>query len=111
VLEQIRQQNSFIEALASINSDLHTIQMFHTDRGDLTIHLISNAAFGIRLIVEHEGLSYDNAVATSVSVFQAGIRKWCTFFSWNSSVLIDIVQFSVDNPVYFRKVNYEHQIA
>lgn len=57
------------QALSSINRDLNSIQMFHTDRGsEFKNKLIDDAleTFGIQRSLSMKGCPYDNAVAESM---------------------------------------------
>ena len=54
--------------LATINDDLHNIEIFHTDRGkEFDNHTIDDflATFNIDCSLSHRGDPYDNAVAES----------------------------------------------
>ncbi|MBE7148917.1 IS3 family transposase [Bacillus mycoides] len=61
--------NLVYQALASIKSNLNTIEMFHTDRGkEFDNKLISEAleTFGIQRSLSRKGCPYDNAVAEAM---------------------------------------------
>lgn len=73
------------KALSSINRDLNSIQMFHTDRGsEYKNKLIDEAleTFGIQRSLSMKGCPYDNAVAESMfNVVKTEFTKQAHFIS------------------------------
>ena len=73
------------QALASIKGNLHTIKMFHTDRGkEFDNKLISGVleTFGIQRSLSMKGCPYDNAVAEAMfKVFKTEFANGAHFAS------------------------------
>ncbi|WP_427448956.1 IS3 family transposase [Pedobacter suwonensis] len=73
------------KALASMKGNLHTIQMFHTDRGkEFDNKLLSEAleTFGIQRSLSTKGYPYDNAVAEAMfKVFKTEFANGAHFTS------------------------------
>ncbi|MBY0224152.1 IS3 family transposase, partial [Sporosarcina aquimarina] len=73
------------KALSSVNRDLNSIQMFHTDRGsEYKNKLIDEAleTFGIQRSLSMKGCPYDNAVAESMfNIVKTEFTKQAHFIS------------------------------
>lgn len=85
------------KALSSVNRDLISIQMFHTDRvSEFKNNLIDEAlkTFGIQRSLSMKGCPYDNAVAESMfNIVKTEFTKQAHFMSLNQLELNDYVNW------------------